>query len=52
MLKNLKHYKCTRNLNKATVEEARRLVIRIKYVVIKIEDAIQDIQKANSVIFK
>ena len=43
MLKDLKYYKCTRNLNKATVEEARRLVIRTKYIVIRIEDAIQDI---------
>ena len=42
MLKDLKHYKCIRNLNKAIVEEARRLVIRTKYVVIRIGDAMQD----------
>jgi len=52
MLKDLKHYKCIRNLNKAIVEEARRLVIKTEYIVIRIEDAMQDMQKANGVIFK
>lgn len=42
MLKDLKHYKCIRNVNKGTVEQARRLVIRIKYIVIRIRDNIQD----------
>jgi hypothetical protein len=40
MLKNLKHYKYIRNLNKVIVKEVRRLVIKIEYVVIRIKDAI------------